>query len=211
MPTRGTARLRAAAACATAATTCLRNSLSPASAVACSAVLVTPSFSSAALLRWNITPHPFPRISLYVSALPPDAASQTAVSGAPTRAPPQRDVRTLGCRSFESAALLEHASRAERDAFERRIRDPHLDCALCFQSAVDAGKQGAAAGEQDAVAADVGRQLRRSRLERPFHGVDDPADAVVDRRAHLRRRDRRASQEAGDPVAAGNLRCGPLG
>ena len=97
IPTRDAARSRAAAACTSAATVCVRNALSPASAAARSAVLATPSLNSAALLRRNITPIPFPRIS--VCQWPyrrtprlkrPPRCCSAAAAGADIRAPRRR-------------------------------------------------------------------------------------------------------------------------
>ena len=67
---------------------------------------------------------------------------------------------------------------------------------------VEAGQQGAAAGQDDALVHDVGDELGRRLLDRVLDRVDDLLDGRLDRLADLVGADLDAARQAGQQVAA---------
>ena len=84
----------------------------------------------------------------------------------------------LDRRALEDLDLLDRAARAEHDAGERVVGERDRHAGLGLEPLAEAAQQRAAAGEQDAVAGQVGRQLGRRVLERVLDRVED-----LDRRA----------------------------
>ena len=81
----------------------------------------------------------------------------------------------------------------------------HREMGLGREAAVETAEQRAAAGEHDPTGADVRGELGRSRLKRLHDRVDDRGDRLRYRGSRIVRRDRRAPQEARQPVSAGDL------
>jgi hypothetical protein len=124
--------------------------------------------------------------------------------------PQQGNVRMPVGRSFERSTFFERASRAECDAFERSVRDGYPDSGLRAHSLVDAGQQAPPPASRMPLLLMSAASSGGVVSQRSFHGADDLSDAVVDRVAHLSRGDRRAPQQAGDPVATRNPRRRPF-
>ena len=88
------------------------------------------------------------------------------------------------------------------DAGQRVVGDVDGHLGRLGDAPVEAGQQGAAAGQDDALVHDVGDQLRRGLLDRVLDRVDDLLDGRLDRLADLVRADLDAARQPGQQVAA---------
>src|SRR5438270_7180246 len=106
---------------------------------------------------------------------------------------------------LEHAAELlffERAAGAERDAGERIVGDGDGKAGLVAQHLVEALEQRAAASQNDALVANVGRKLRRRILERDSNALDNRADRLGQGLGDLALVDRNLLGHAVDEVAA---------
>ena len=113
----------------------------------------------------------------------------------------------LAAAAAHPVELLERLARAERDALERRVGHPRRHPRLGLEPVLEPAQQRAAAGEQDALLRDVGRQLRRRLLERRVDRGEDVGERRGDRGADLVARELDLAREARRQVAARGPSC----
>ena len=100
----------------------------------------------------------------------------------PGRGPAEAATAQRSSGGLEDAAellFLERPAGAERDAGQRILGDGDRQAGLVAQHFVEALQQRAAAGEDDALVADVGGELGRGVLERDADAFDDRADRLA--------------------------------
>src|SRR3954447_16192238 len=90
-----------------------------------------------------------------------------------------------GLEDAAELLFLQRAAGAERNAGERIVGDGDGKAGFVAQHLVETLKQRAAAGEDDALVADVGGELRRGILERDADAFDDGADRLRKRLGDL--------------------------
>jgi 4-amino-4-deoxy-L-arabinose transferase-like glycosyltransferase len=81
--------------------------------------------------------------------------------------------------------MVQRLPGADGHAGQGRLGAVHRHPGLLRDQIVEAADQGAAAGQQDPIASDVGGQLRRSLLQRVADRLQDLAQRPGDRRPHL--------------------------
>src|SRR5581483_4062180 len=82
----------------------------------------------------------------------------------------------VAAHPVDDLELLERATRAHRDAGERRLGEVGGHLALVAEPLVEALKERAPAGQRDSAVHDVPGQLRRRAVERLLDRADDLAD-----------------------------------
>src|SRR5438309_11158484 len=102
--------------------------------------------------------------------------------------------------------LLEAPAGADRDAREWRLREMDRHLRLVAQPLVEVREERAAAGEDDPAVHDVRRQLRRRLVERRLDRLEDLRHRLVERAAYLLGREDDRLRQAGEHVAAPDLR-----
>src|SRR5438067_13541725 len=94
--------------------------------------------------------------------------------------------------------LLEAPARADRDARQWGLREMDGHLRLVPQPLVEVREERAAAGEDDAAIHDVGRELRRSLVERRLDRLDDLGHRFVERAANFLRRENECLRQTGE-------------
>ncbi len=107
---------------------------------------------------------------------------------------------------MDDLELLEAPARADGDAGQRRLGEVHRHVRLVAQPLVEPVQERAAAGEDDPAVHDVRGQLGRGLVERLLDRVDDLVDRILERVPDLLGGEDDRLRQAGDQVAAADLR-----
>src|ERR1051326_4227208 len=105
----------------------------------------------------------------------------------------------------EQIEIGEHLARSERDARQRILGQRDREAGLFAQALVEVLQHRAAAGDDDALVHDVGRQLGRRALQGDTDGLDDRGDRLAERLADLFVADDEGFRDAFDEVASLDL------
>jgi hypothetical protein len=122
--------------------------------------------------------------------------------------PSPRATRLGDQHLLQGVELLHALARTEHDAVKRPVGDDDRHAGLVPQSLVESAQQRTAAGQDDPAVHDVAGQLRRRAIQGGLDRIDDGVEGLVDRATDLLGGDHDGAWQAGDQVAAADLRMG---
>ena len=101
----------------------------------------------------------------------------------------------------QQVQFVQHLTGTEHNAVQRVFGDQYRYLGYLAQQHIQVAQECPAAGQEDTLVDDVGRQLGRGLLQADTHRIDDGVDRLLERVADLVRVDLDGFGDAGDQVA----------